>query len=220
MPEHGDEQPNLDTSTYAQSARQALKNQDYETAIKDFKKAIHRNNEDPSLYYSLGLSYERKGIHEKEEAFLKMAWDSYITAFYKNLFENDVVDGLIRIAAKLARFDELVRIIKEKIKLFPDSSELKEALKKVSTVSMLSIPDVKQSSSKETGLLYRILIDYLMPVSGIFLLLLGGLIPKYAPRSILNRFSSVMVCIGLLLFLFYFFIKLIKTPQRTKRKNW
>lgn len=219
MPESGDAQPTHGNNVHSLLAHEALQNQDYATAIKEFKRAI-QHTETPSLYYGLGLAYERKGIQDKEEVFLKMAWDGYLKAFHQDLLEDELIDGLIRIATKLTRFDDLVKIITTKRKAFPDNARLEKALKKVSTISLLSIPEVEHSSSPGTSLLSRILIDFIVPLAGVFLFLLGRLIPKYTPRSILNRFSSVMVFMGLLLLLAYFFFKFIKTPHRKVRKNW
>lgn len=218
MPEKNS-QPIGPSSEQESHAYNALHSGDYETAIVAFKKILI-NNPKASLYLGLGQALERKGLKDKETVFLTLSWDAYLQALRNNLFSADVLDGLIRLATKTYRFDELVAEITHTCEKNPHDDHLASYLKKITTISLLTIPDVDKNSSKSSTLIFKVLFDILLPLLSIFLIVLGIFMKKYYPASFLGRFSPVMLIFGPLLFLVYVTVIVVRAPSVQKRKNW
>ncbi|MFH1380369.1 MAG: hypothetical protein ABII23_08835 [bacterium] len=218
MPEQSDEQ-HLEAQSHLKKAQLAVRENDYNTAIIQFKKA-HLLSDTETYISGLAKAYEGKGHIEKEDVFFKLSYETYMHACNRNILSDDIINGLIRLAHKLNRFDELILVFKNKLKTNPQNQELQRAITNISTISVLSIPAAEKPKNDTTHTIIRLLADFVLPFAGIFIFLFGNYISRYAPHSKLQNFSRIFIFAGITLFAAYLLRKILKAPSQKKRKNW
>ncbi|MBD3272394.1 MAG: hypothetical protein GF384_07660 [Elusimicrobia bacterium] len=201
-------------------AEQALADHDCESAINLYNKALHTDNKNSHAILGIAGAYEHKAQQTNEEAFFKLAFSNYDRAMYMKLYIPESIDGLIRVGTRLTMYDEVIAIIKRELKITPNHELLSGALKKIQTISLLSIPENRSNTASKPKLINRLLFDFVMPFAGIVMFLMGVMLPQYGPRLKITQFSFAFFVAGLVLFLAYIFSKIHKAPEIKKRKNW
>jgi tetratricopeptide (TPR) repeat protein len=200
-------------------AQQYLRDGNNDQAITLLKKIIVSGIASLPVYQSLAKSYEMKGTQEREPAFYKLAWDNYITAFQKDMNSAGTLDGIMRLATKLHRFDEFAALLKKALAADASNELLRKYLASIMQISMLSIPVVEQPRASPVSFIKKMLIDFLLPLAGIVLVLFGYYLPQYAPHARISLYAKIFLIIGIVLFSFYVIIKIASMPRISVRKQ-
>lgn len=181
-----------------------------ESAISEYQKAIKVESDNIEALSKLGLVYELKGDKDHEVAFFLLAQNAFEKVLAKEPGNIKIHDAIISLGIKQNRIDDLVKQYKEKLRQFPDNKIFSEALKKLTTISIVSIPPQTGGKSERKGCA-RIFLDYILPFIGIIPLLLGTMVPKL----------KVLQNLGIIIVIIYLVYKLSSAKKsRTNKQQW
>ncbi|MEW6556526.1 MAG: tetratricopeptide repeat protein [Elusimicrobiota bacterium] len=178
-------------------------------AISEYQKALKIEPTNPTSLLKLGQVYETKGDTDKEQAFYLLAQNVYEKALLKEPNNPEIHNSIISLGVKQNRIDLLVKQYKEKLAKEPTNLVLVEAVRKLATISMVSIPPQVQIGSEKSGCA-KIFIDYVFPFVGIIPLLLGVMIPKL----------KILQTPGIVIVVAYLIYKFSTAKKSTKSKQW
>ncbi len=102
----------------------------------------------------------------------------------------------------------------------PANDKVKAYLKNISTITLFAIPQADQIQSSSTKLIFKLLFDYLFPLTSIFILLFGILTPRYLTHSRIVVYAPLLKQIGFICIGAWLAIKLFSKPSRKLRKDW
>lgn len=185
------------------------KSENLDSAVSEYQKALRIEPDNPEALLKLGQVYELKGDREKEVAFHLLAQNAYEKAIAKEQDNAETHNSIISVGVKLGRIDELVKQYKEKLKKNPGNSIISDSVRKLATISLISIPP-KTSVGKEKGGCSKIFLDYIFPFLGIIPLLLGTMLPKLKGLQTFGIFVVVT----------YLLYKLLSAKKPSKGKQW
>ena len=112
---------------------------DFGAAIREFKKAVRLNVNNPKIYFLLSRAYLRMGSHP----YFLLAEDAIRTDLKFDSFNMTYNDLLLSVKTKLGTLDELSTEYKDKHKKNPNPI-YEQMLKKITTISILSIPSTTE----------------------------------------------------------------------------
>ncbi len=178
-------------------------------AISEYQKALKIDAANLQALLKLGLVYEIKGDIEKEHAFFILARHSYEKAAKLEPNNLEIHNSIISLGVKQGRIDELVKLYKEKLAKNPNNTVLMEAVRKLATISMVSIPPTVKGGTEKGGCA-KIFLDYIFPFAGIIPLLLGTMIP----------FLRILQALGIIIIVAYLIYKFSTAKKSDKHKKW
>ncbi len=184
----------MESGVTTRKGKNFLKERDYKSAIREFKKAIRLEENDPEAYLYLSRAYLKYGLKEEEPTFIRLAEDAVRHAVMIDPFESKYHDSLIEISAKLGKLDGLSTEYREKINIGNHTEFYKNLLKKISTISILSIPEARKSKKgKKKG---RVLINYIvMPV------VVSAIVSIFLVEKLnMLRLPAVLILAGFIIF--------------------
>jgi tetratricopeptide (TPR) repeat protein len=190
----------------------------FEQAISEYRKSIEANAKDPDLYVRLARAYERKGAQENARAFLLLAADNFRKAISLDPAYADAHDGLVGLGLKLGALDDLVAEYKRKSVMDSENQVIKEALRKLQAISMMTIPEAS-SQGTEKGCMTRLMLDFVFPLTSIFLMWAGFLVYRYVPNFRFHALSLPVAwfgAIGLTSFILYKRMTAVKLKKSTQ----
>ncbi|MDD5688035.1 MAG: tetratricopeptide repeat protein [Elusimicrobia bacterium] len=179
------------------------------SAISEYQKALKIEPENTEVLLKLGQIYEIKGDREKETAFYILAQNTYQKVLTKEPNNPEAHNSIISLGIKQSRIDELVKQYKEKLKKDPDNQILLDSVKRLTTISLVSIPPNVKGGSEKKGCA-KIFLDYIFPFVGIIPLLLGTMIPKL----------KMLQSLGILILIIYLIYKFLTAKKPSKSKQW
>ncbi|MDA3793447.1 MAG: hypothetical protein PF545_07350 [Elusimicrobia bacterium] len=177
-----------------QKGKGFLKDKDYKSAIREFKKAIRVEKTSPGAHFYLSRAYLKYGLKEKEPTFYRLADDAVRYAIRIDPYELKYHDSLIEISAKLGKLDELSTEYNKKMEKAKNNDFYKELLRKISTISILSIPEAQET--KKGNKKGKVFLNYIvMPV------IVSALVSVFLiPKLNMLRFPAVIILAGFILF--------------------
>lgn len=177
-------------------------------AVSEYQKALKIDAGNPQALLKLGQVYEIKGETEKENAFFLLAQNAYEKAAAKEPNNYEIHNSIISLGVKQGRIDELVKQYKEKLAIKPDDTVLMEVVRKLATISLVSIPP-QVNSKNDNGGCAKIFLDYVFPFGGIIPLLLGTMVPAL----------KVLQPLGIIILIAYLIYK-FASAKSSKHKKW
>ncbi len=185
------------------------KSGDLDLAISEYQKALKIDAANPQALLKLGQIYEIKGDKEKEVAFYLLSQSAYEKAVIKEPDNPEIHNSIISLAVKQGRIDELVKIYKEKLAKNPNNTVLMEAVRKLATISMVSIPPTVKGGMEKGGCA-KIFLDYIFPFAGIIPLLLGTMVPSL----------KILQPLGIIIVIAYLIYKFSTAKKSDKHNKW
>ncbi len=185
-----------------------LRYKEYDTAIRELKKAVRFDAENPKIYFLLAKAYLKLGESENSRPYFLLAEESVRKSLKLEEFNNDYHNLLISIKTKLGTLNELSIEYRNKILSKPNPL-YEEMLKKITTISLLSIPQVERGkkSGRAKGAFFLNYVVMPLVVAGVLFVWLD-------PRYEMFRFPSLLIII------FYFTIKIISKPKSKASNKW
>lgn len=180
-----------------------------ELAISEYQKALKIDAANFQALLKLGQVYEIKGSKESEQAFFVLSQNVYEKAAQLEPNNPEIHNSIISLSVKQGRVDELVKIYKEKLAKNPNNTVLMEAVRKLATISMVSIPPTVKGGVEKGGCA-KIFLDYIFPFSGIIPLLLGTMIPSL----------KILQSLGIIIVVAYLVYKFLTAKKSDKHKKW
>ena len=180
-----------------------------ELAISEYQKALKIDAANPQALLKLGLVYEIKGDTESEQAFFVLSRNVYEKAAQFEPNNPEIHNSIISLAVKQGRIDELVKLYKEKLAKNPNNTVLMEAVRKLATISMVSIPPTVKGGTEKGGCA-KIFLDYVFPFGGIIPLLLGTMVPSL----------RILQPLGIIILVAYLIYKFSTSKKSDKHKKW
>ncbi|MEA3506571.1 MAG: tetratricopeptide repeat protein [Elusimicrobiota bacterium] len=189
-----------------QSGKDFIKEKNYEAAIREFKKALRLDKENPEAYLWLARSFLKYSLKEAEPTFLRLAEDAVRSAIKIDPYESKYHDTLIEISAKRGGLDALSTEYHKKMDK-DNSGFYKDLLKKISTISILSIPEGQDTKKgRKKG---KVFLNYVvMPV-----IVAGVIYIYFDERLAAFRFPGTLVLAG------FIFFKIISRPKSKANKG-
>ena len=184
--------------------KELLNQKDFAGAVREFKKASRLSANNPEIYFLLSQAYLRM---ESRPYFL-LAEDAIRTALKFDSFNMTYNDLLLSVKTKLGMLDELCTEYKDKHKKKPNPL-YEQMLKKISTISILSIPSTGGKKLKQRAKGVFFLNYVVMP------LIVGGvLIVWLDPKYVAFRFLSLLIVIA------YFVFRVTSKPKSRLKNDW
>ncbi|RLD18430.1 MAG: hypothetical protein DRI36_01475 [Caldiserica bacterium] len=186
---------------------------DIDGAIHLYQKVLKEERENLSALYGISFCYYEKGKKESENAFFELSFNNLLKIIKRDPDFVEAHNLIIDVARRLSKLGDLSKIYNSLKETFPEEKRkiIEENLKKIHAISELLIPEVKPEGRKSEGCLGKLILDFLLPVSGVILILLS----KFAPE----RFS-VFFFPGVSVLIFYILLKITLLIFLRKKSRW
>src|SRR3989339_304207 len=197
---------NEEILTYIKQGDSFKQSDNLTAAISEFQKALKIAPDNVEVLYKLDQIYEIKGDQEEESAFYVLSQHAYEKVVTKDPNNAEAHNALITLGVKQNRIDELIKLYKEKLTKYPDNKIIADSVKKLTTISFVSIPPSSTDRGDRRGCA-KIFLDYIFPFIGIVPLLLGTMIPKI----------KILQSLGIIILLTYLLYKFSTAKKSSKR---
>jgi len=188
-------------------------------AISEFRKAGQIKDKEPGVYLNIGRAYDRKGSVENERAFNLLSMENFRKAIFLNPSFSAAHDGLITLGVRIGIIDELVAEYKKMSLKDPSNEVISGVLKKLQTISYMSIPQTR-SQGTEKGCMTRLFLDMIFPLSSVIMMLGGFLIHRYVPKFPLYPVAFPLSIFGGICIFIYGIYRVVVYRKVRSKSQW